>query len=136
MKNLWPEDIGEFVPSRLPVTVLKEQAAMLGQMTKNVVEGRVSKDYSGNFSYSLLLKPASFTYSYLLLRIDCQLEGYPVTISPETDVKKEIGLDPDKALRIDSEEELLECLKKIFNTEKVKRVVAALIAQVQQGTEP
>jgi hypothetical protein len=135
MENLWPQDIEEFVPSRLPVTVLKEQAAMLGQRTKNIVEAHVRKGFQPNFAYSFLISASSFSYQYVLLRIEHEIEGYPVKIFPDTDIKKELGLSPDQVFMAKDEATFLECLKKIFNYEKVKRVIAALLAQVQETTE-
>lgn len=42
MVDLWPADIGE--PNiRTPVSILREQASLLGEKTNNIVEGQVAE---------------------------------------------------------------------------------------------
>ena len=74
MIDLWPDDI-EHTSVKAPVTILKEQGALLGRKTDNLVEGVVARDRRlftepGDFRYSFYLAaPALGDYRYRLLGI-------------------------------------------------------------------
>lgn len=38
--DLWPENIGASTTELSPVAILRQQASLLGQKTKNLVEGK------------------------------------------------------------------------------------------------
>ena len=60
MLDLWPEDIGPIPDLKSPVTILREQASLLGKKTNNLVEAElvqleavISEDRE--FSYAFLI---------------------------------------------------------------------------------
>lgn len=125
--NLWPEDIA-VTGVVAPVTILKDQASVLGQRTKNLVEGRVKQgtgDPLGNnkFSYDFdLVAPALNNYRYHLFSIWHGVEFYPLIISSS-------AAFPGVELEVPNEEEFLNALGSIFSSEKTRRVITSLIAQ-------
>lgn len=123
-RNLWPEDIA-VTDAVAPVVILKEQAALLGQQTQNLVEARV---YPGQSRYSEypfvyyfeLVAPALENYRYRLFEISHGVEFYPVRIGFE-------GFDGYSDAK--SENEFMEELANIFSSERTKRIISSLIAQ-------
>jgi len=93
MLNLWPAEIevAEITP---PVTILHQQAEMLGQLTNNKVLGDVRvRDGEGDvFTYDFYIAaPALNNYRYKLLTISYSIDLYPVTIFDlEESIYKEI----------------------------------------------
>ncbi len=92
MPDLWPKDIGttEVTP---PVTLLKEQATLLGEKTKNLVVGKVvrldnwSYAQPGHFAYDFyFVAPALGNYRYKLLTVSYPPEFYPLYIDVDEDV--------------------------------------------------
>ncbi len=126
--DLWPDDIGH---SKLiaPVAILRRQASLLGEKTKNIVKGDVTSHFDqqrGAFSYSfLLVAPALDNYRYKLFSIYHKVLFYPLELYPE--------IDPDKT--IENQDELLEALKKEFNSEKTRGVIQSMIAQSEGLTD-
>jgi hypothetical protein len=123
--DLWPSDIevGNLVS---PVTVLKEQAALLGTKTRNLVEGKVELTDSGrkDFVYVFyLVAPALKNYRYRLLHVNCPVEFYPATIVFEAKNKGGyVANDYDEFVRK---------LGEVLSDEKTKSVIKALISQSQ-----
>ena len=58
MTDLWPTDFGT-VTTRSPLTILKEQAALLGSKTKNIVKASVHK---------VPMADSSFYYEFVVKR--------------------------------------------------------------------
>jgi hypothetical protein len=129
--DLWPEDIA--VNEVLaPVTILKHQASLLGERTKNLVEGSVTQrkrqfsDDTG-FTYDFyLVAPALDFYRYRLFSISHGVDFYPLSI-------QDSGVfDPDgreSKLKVNDEDEFIHALAKIFSSEKTKGIISSLIAQ-------
>src|SRR6185436_13952765 len=127
-RNLWPEDIA-VTDAVAPVSLLKEQAALLGERTKNLVEGSVTSGVGkslalmleGGFTYDFdIVAPALNYYRYRLFSISHGVELYPLTISG-TD-----ALNSDE-FEVNNEEEFLKALETIFSFEKTKRIISSLI---------
>ena len=126
--DLWPADFG--TPNvRLPVVILREQAALLGRKTGNLVEAEVRtnpgavspKDLEYRF---FLVAPALDHYRYYLFMIVHSVgDTYPVRFYP-----KESEGEFDE---IHSEQELVNRLAEVFNSDDTKRVIQSLIAQSQ-----
>ncbi|MEK6301201.1 MAG: hypothetical protein AABO41_10805 [Acidobacteriota bacterium] len=126
-RNLWPEDIA-VTQIVAPVAILKEQAALLGERTKNLVEGRVTQrkrdfmDFS-KLTYDFdLVAPALDHYQYRLFSISHNVEFYPLTIDNSDALN-------DSQLHVNDEEEFLHALGQIFSSEKTKGVIKSLVAQ-------
>lgn len=120
-RNLWPEDVA-MTDALAPVTILKEQASLLGQRTRNLVEARVSQRQSSKFDfcyYFELVAPALDNYIYRLFQILHNVEFYPVWIDF-------FEVSP---IEVQNEDEFILELEKIFSSEKTKRIISSLIAQ-------
>jgi hypothetical protein len=120
-RDLWPADISVLPELRTPVTILREQASILGEKTNNIVEAEVRSqgDKNSQFIHSFfLLAPALDNYRYQLFTATHKVELYPITINFF-----------QTQFQASNEEKLIEILTKIFADEKTKKVIQALIAQ-------
>jgi hypothetical protein len=126
-KSLWPDTIGtvEEVP---PVAILKQQAALLGEKTKNIVIAEVDSKAGYNNFYDVfyLVAPALDNYSFELFKVSRSIENfYPVTISSDTLIYDN---------QITSEAQLLKALENIFSNSKTVKIIQSMLAQ--SGWEP
>lgn len=157
MLDLWPKEI-EYTQIKAPVTILREQASLLGSKTKNIVMAEVGKAVTSSqiasenmvsiienafgrdtlkprnskerFAYIFyLVAPALGNYQYELFTIINDIRLYPVLIILEDDILTEIAPDKDKNLLANSEDEFLEILGKIFQSQKTKRIIQSILAQ-------
>ncbi len=146
MENLWPIEI-EFEGLKAPVTILREQATLLGDKTKNIVLAEVQESSQIAISeiqfdfifYFNIVAPALGNYRYRLFKIGYQIDLYPLSIYIDSDIIKDLAknniLTGDPKIKIGgpvivkTEKEFVELLRAIFNTEKTKRVLAAILAQ-------
>ncbi|MBL8205930.1 MAG: hypothetical protein JNM09_16970 [Blastocatellia bacterium] len=122
--DLWPTsiDIDKLPDITTPISILKEQASLLGQKTKNIVEAEVKSTDAGNGRISVsfnLVAPALNKYRYQLFQITHHgIELYPVGLSFS-----------NRSYTANSPEQFIEHLKKILADEKTKSVIQSLIAQ-------
>lgn len=137
MSSLWPADIGH-VDVKTPAAILREQASLLGDKTQNIVTAKVKKGESREdpFYYTFYLVASSYSYQYKLFAISYGFKYYPVQFYVEEDIKELLSGYMSKSLKqesqgptANSEEEFLEIVGKIFNAEKTKRIINALIAE-------
>lgn len=143
VEDLWPKEL-EAAKIRTPASILKEQASLLGQKTKNLVEGLVTgSEQGGELSYSFfLVAPALNNYRYLLFTMSHDIRMYPLSISVEEEILAEINPELFKrwgdtvtifitshAEKAENEAEFLELLKKIFSATKTKQLIAAMLSQ-------
>ena len=164
MRDLWPEDIGPISDLKAPVSILREQGALLGKKTNNLVEAEVVQleaviSEEREFSYAfLIVAPALDNYRYKLFTISCGINLYPITINVDRDIQAEIptnvreseenqirqfresllfGKKPEvkRKLVAESEDEFMEILKKIFSAKKTKKVIGALLSMISYGQE-
>lgn len=120
-RNLWPEDVA-VTDAVAPVAILKEQASLLGQQTRNLVEARVTQRHSSKFDfcyYFELVAPALENYIYRLFQILHNIEFYPVWID----------FYEDSPIEVQSEDEFMLELERVFSSEKTKRIISSLISQ-------
>ncbi len=79
-EDLWPESIGE---SSLvsPVSILKEQARLLGQKTKQRVTGEVATLINGAFFVHVFnISAPTLSYKYELFRVTHKISFYPLVV--------------------------------------------------------
>ena len=116
--DLW----GEIIPAavRTPLAILREQAALLGTKTKNLIEAKVETGVSrGEFSHRFkLVVPAMDNYTYELFTVTHGVDLYPVF----TRVKK---LD----LQMNNEEDFVRWLKETLSSPDTKTLIGNLLAQ-------
>jgi hypothetical protein len=119
--NLWPDDIGE---SDLvtPVSILREQAALLGPKTENLVTAEVrTAAVQKNIQHSFDLIAAALKYRYQLFTVTHAISLYPLT-----------GSFRNTATRCANETDFRHWLASVFTSEKTKTIVKALIAQSRE----
>ena len=148
--DLWPDDIGLRTKLKAPVTILKEQGALLSKKTRNLVEGQIINISDrgigqDNFGYVFhLVAPALGNYHYRLLTISHSVDFYPLDIDTDEDVLMELSVDMGASVKMrgglrilvaGSQDEFMGILRAIFATKKVRRVIEAIIAQSSVGIE-
>jgi len=116
LTDLWG-NLDTEAPSRTPLSILKEQATLLGQKTGNVVEASVKTiALSNTFVHRLLLvAPALDNYTYELLKFIQPIQLYPVSISED--------------LRLDDEESFVKWLGEKLSSNETHRIIANLLSQ-------
>ena len=149
MIDLWPEDIKQ-IEGKAPVTILREQASLLGRKTMNIVEAKVrsvrvpsgpSWTDHGDFVYAFdIVAPALSDYRYGLFSMAHGVEMYPLKIKISAEIANEVqskiatqvadlALDGANILTVQSQDEFLEALKAILNSAKAQQIVKAILAQ-------
>jgi hypothetical protein len=133
-QNLWPAEFA-VEKVRSPKTILKEQAGYLMEMTRNVLSADVhTSNYKDTRIHSfVVVAPALNNYRYTLFSVSHGGLFYPSTIKFSEDVDFN---DPGKESLyngydciVDSEDELVTEMKKIFNTSHTVRIISSLISQ-------
>ncbi len=122
IKDLWPAEFGyeDLTP---PVTILRQQATILGQRTRNLVEGDVVTGSSSerHFLHTFyLVAPAMDGYRHCLFTVRHEITFYPLDV---------IKCGVNTSISCVNEAEYLELLKTIFAEEQTRKIVSALIAQ-------
>ncbi|MCE7982469.1 MAG: hypothetical protein DYG89_14855 [Caldilinea sp. CFX5] len=146
--DLWPSGI-EVERVSAPLTILRQQAALLGERTKNLVQAEVIEDelQTNRFVFFFfLLAPVLGNYRYQLIRISHDIGLYPIEIKVEPSILQEVQstldvrteeVEGDIArfgkesyyIHVASEEELIKALRAIFNSNKCRKVLTALLSQ-------
>ena len=119
--DLWG-DIGPAEPVRTPVTILREQAALLGRKTKNVLEAKVSSfTLAGGLTHSFnIVVPGLDDYTYELFQIQIGVDAYPVFVS----------VPPTMAtVKLETEQQFTEWLKAKLSSPETKKIIGNLLAQ-------
>ena len=148
--DLWPDKI-KVEKLITPVTILRQQASLLGKKTKGIVQGEI-EDGKGGFSLNLfnytfyIVAPALNNYRYRLFNISYEVSLYPLEIDVESEIREEIPSNFIKkrsgaiiALEFvyaNSEKDFLEILKAIFNSAKVLRVISVFLSQSDPSYDP
>jgi hypothetical protein len=116
--DLW----GDLAPVevRPPVALLREQAAVLGTKTKNLIQAKVVTDATlGEIRHRfILVVPALGNYSYQMFRIEHDVNLYPVTIETEPPIM------------LATERDFMDWLRDTLSSEHTKKILANLLAQV------
>jgi len=146
MDDLWPESIGQTSDSLTPLTILQEQAKLLGDKTQNIVtadvETVIDNDKDNPFVYGFyVVAPVLQNFRYRLLEISHNIEIYPLSIYVDEEIIDEnkdwIGIGQEniwskKYFKAKDESEFIDVLRMIFSSKKTKRVVANLMRQSKQ----
>lgn len=115
--DLW----GDIAPAavRTPVSILREQASLLGAKTKNTIEGNVESRVSGsllNHSFNLVV-PALDNYTYELFQISHDVNLYPIHVGFQYVVD------------LKNEEDFVRWLARKLSSPETKSVIGNLLAQ-------
>ena len=145
--DLWPEDIG-YSDMKSPLTILKEQASILGSKTKNLVNAEVriadimdiklqnlnvkhsvEDNTKYDFSYNFYITaPALNNYRYRLFTIFFDIGLYPVNFMLDGEIQKQI-CPLKKPTKANSESEFMQILGHIFNSDRTRTIISSLISQ-------
>ena len=112
-----------------PISILRAQAARIGEKTKNLVEGEVHSRAEGQrLLHMLYLKaPALDNYRYHLLTVvQLQYKLYPVGILDEYEPSLQKYIAQEEC---ENEEAFVERLRGILSSDRTKYVIESLIAQ-------
>lgn len=128
MIDLWPDLVFD-VDIVTPVGILKEQAALLGPKTNNVVQAGVRSVYIENdFSFRFDLYCLALDYRYALFTISYPVELFPVTlVFNDVNAKKDSVIETETAFR--------DSLRIIFASEKTRKVIDALMVMATGQSE-
>jgi hypothetical protein len=134
-EDLWPTDIA-VDKVQTPVSILRAQAARLGQKTRNLVEGRVDTlAREGRIYHRLkLVAPALDNYTYDLLRISHRATIYPIRVDDEPERNVNERPVPARRKLLRTEEEFVKWLRSALASEQTRRVVEALVSQSADWT--
>ena len=137
LQNLWPA-FGDTLVT--PASILKAQAANLGERTKNIVTAKVDtapiefkglpqfpfkdKGFKHNF---IIVAPALGNYTYRLFSAYNDFELYPVCISLRGNF--EDPLETGGFIRSDDQDQFLQNLKNIFEDPKTIKIIQTLLSQ-------
>ena len=129
--DLWG-DI-ELAGTRTPLVIMREQAALLGQKTKNVVKAKVNPGTTPGFlHYSFrLVVPALDGYNYELFSVRHRVEEpYPVMVETVTrNAPAPLGRAAIEK-HLSNEAEFTSWLQRQLSSPKTKKIVATLFSQV------
>jgi hypothetical protein len=154
MNDLWPENLTAN-KVRSPLTLLKEQAALLGQKTQNAVQAQVRSIESVSLKSSgtlvrleegtvlryefCILAPRLGSYRYKLFTVSYDINIYPAVFNVDEGIAEELGLEENGTEAVaESEEAFLGILKKILRSERTKEIIQVLFSQsadIQSGPE-
>ncbi|MCH7859968.1 MAG: hypothetical protein IID14_09790 [Candidatus Marinimicrobia bacterium] len=126
-ENLWGE-LPAVETERTPLVILREQCAILGELTENVLEGRVRKIWKGNRFHLIMeiVAPALDNYVYTVLRVDHGIQMYPLEIVRLNLELDEIGRG-NPAQHCKNEAEYINVLRENLSSDTVRRVIMGLI---------
>jgi hypothetical protein len=131
-EDLWPEL--NLAATVTPLSILREQAGLLGKKTKGVLRGEVETWGDGDrISHSFnIAVPSLGDYKYTLFSVHYLPTGYPVHVDMTAKPFFPGGApieEPSLRRSIADEDELRDWLRHIFHSDEVKRIVENLYAQ-------
>lgn len=118
IRDLWPDDIAatSIVP---PVSILREQAAILSRKTKQLLRARVETASEGQLiRHVFVISAPAIDYNLELFHMSHEITLYPIDL-----------YWAGKYDKIEDEAQLIEALKKIFGASDTKKLVHSLLAQ-------
>jgi hypothetical protein len=123
--DFWP-DISASKP-RTPLSLMKQQAALLGKHTNNLLEAEVETTSSGDklFHRFIIVAP-SLDYRYQLFGVTHGVTLYPVQVlsAPPSGTIVPIGGIEDEGM-------FVNWLKAVLSSEETKRILGSLLAQAE-----
>jgi len=119
--DLWPEIAAADI--RTPVSILRQQAALLGKHTNNLLEAKVvTQQWTGGFLHRFFIAMPIIGYQLELFTVFHDVMLYPVKINPVGDVNP---------AELESEKDLIAWLKGTLNSAETKRILTTLMAQAE-----
>lgn len=120
-QDFWPEGLDQ-LDENPPVALLRKQAALLGEKTGHAVEASIETGTrSGEFvHYFNLIVPALEDYRYELFRVRHGVDFYPLKV-----------FDNAGSQDLATEEEFVNWLKALLSSDRTKKIISSLVAQVR-----
>lgn len=118
--DLWPSNIAD---SNLttPVSILKQQAALLGEKTRQLVTGEVTTQTVGSmFVHFFYIVAPTLNYRYELFQVNHGINFFPIVV-----------IHLKQTARIESEAAFVDKLKEILSAKHTLNLVHSLMAQVR-----
>ena len=149
MVDLWPEILGH-VEIKAPVVILREQASLLGEKTRNIVQAAVVQSEANpfqpaDFNYGFnIIAPALANYSYRLFGIWHNVDLYPVQFEVSKEMLEELRPSISDSQSVTtrrvtgravpvvvaaSEAAFMDVLREILHSKKAMRVIRGILAQ-------
>ena len=122
IESLWGDlEFSELMET--PVTILRRQAALIGEQTNRVIEGIVeTRGADDTFVYELsLVMPSLDNYQIKLISVQHDISLYPLTIYR---LYVDSGVYPCR-----NEDEYLATLRSILSSTEVHSIIRALYSQ-------
>jgi len=126
-ENMWGE-IVEPVQAKTPTAILREQAAILNQLTRGFLIGSVEQEPTVNNSLTYTLSitaPAVNNHKFRILTVQYSITIYPLTLTDHTTQVQRNCLN---------EEAFASTLRNILSSMQVKRVISALMIQSRDNS--
>ena len=116
--------------ARTPAMILQEQAGLLGKLTNEVLEGKVGRDLIGDSNRMIVslyvVAPALQRYRVKILGLDYNYDTvYPINVSNSIE-----GVRRQAA----NEDDLVSILREFLSSQRVKNVIATLIAESRMSS--
>ena len=115
---------------RTPAGILKEQAALLGQKTQQILEAKVKTHVRmGGFYHTFeLVVPALDNYTYELFSVSHSADLYPVVVpgSQNAFLNNATGFSQRS---LSGEAEFIEWLRTELSSPETKKIIGNLLAQ-------
>lgn len=135
MSSLWPDSF-KIQDIKTPYEVLKAQAKELERLTDDYVSGDVSEteniikiafdELRKSFSYSFFINSRFVTsYQFRVFSFSYEIPFYPIFINLDSDISAE--LDCDIRINLENEEQLIDFLKRVFNSKKIYDIISSLM---------
>jgi hypothetical protein len=134
MKSLWPEEFTEkeVKPAK---EILEEQALLLPKLTGDMVKAGVRQwrdveklltNHQRDFAFSFLIKGKFLkNYSFKVFDFSHEITLYPTTVEFDEQLSNELGMAVD--IEIETEDQFIELLSKIFASERIKDIIGSII---------
>ena len=144
--NLWGDLEGLDLQITTPKEILEAQAKFLPKLTKDLLYAEIKElesselyntfeyvlddeeeDSDDGFAYKFLLKSRFMdTYRFELFRLHHNIGIYPVRVHLDSELKKELYIATSFKV-INNEKDFIEFLRKVLQSQRVRRVIGALM---------
>jgi len=124
---MWGE-INDPRDQKTPTMILREQAAILNQLTRGILIGSIDQEPTQNntliYNFAITA-PAINNHKFSILTVQYSLTIYPLTLTDHTTHVQRQCLNEDA---------FASTLKSILSSTQVKRVISALLVQSRDNT--
>lgn len=138
-ENFWPE----FKPANIvdPKSIIEEQARILPKLTGEkviAIVNKTEKNFLDNndyipyaFIYEFYITSKMLpTYKFRVFNLSYNLPIYPLRLSVDSDILKELNIETifgSRSFDVENEQDLKTSLKLILNSTKVRDVVSSIM---------